>query len=161
MFGYIYSGADRLTNTLSETDWYSQFASTYACGKDRIPCQKLGRQKGHAWSRNSSEKGKVSAKIFRCCRWPSGEHLLHLRAHAYKYESVEPLQLKERHLQPHLAWFKDQKDYRNKKPPQGTLALRQGNAMLQKGVDASLLPVCLLLQLSCARGESALRRCLS
>eukprot|EP01047_Picozoa_sp_COSAG01_P036039 COSAG01_NODE_2796_length_7058_cov_12.294295_11_plen_89_part_00 len=44
-------------------------------------------------------------------------------------------------VQPHIAWFKDQKDYRSKKAPQGTLALRQGNAMVQKGVDATLLPV--------------------
>ena len=43
--------------------------------------------------------------------------------------------------QPHIAWFKDQKDYKAKKAPQGTLALRQGNASIQKGVDSSLLPV--------------------
>ena len=43
--------------------------------------------------------------------------------------------------QPHIAWFKDQKDYKAKKAPQGTLALRQGTATIQKGVDSSLLPV--------------------
>ena len=43
--------------------------------------------------------------------------------------------------QPHIAWYKDQKDFQSGKSAQGTMDLRQATAHVVLGVDSSsLLP---------------------